>query len=177
MAATSVQFGPIGKAYLGIGITWTIGLIAFMAFLWRHRRLPHLQMRRLPLVFTAMVLLHLYGVGCILVYIILPVFPCAAEYWIMSILLPFGVALFQIANTQFLYIASQQKRFTSVRSLEELVRGKKESALDGQTGSFWQRTVRRLKNIDQITRMVVFIGAAMTIQVCSVVSLLPTVLT
>lgn len=177
MAATKVQMGPIGRAYLGIAIAWTIGLIAFMAFLWRHRRLPHLQMRRLPLVFTAMVLLHIYGVGCLIAYIILPVFPCALEYWIMSILLPFGVALFQVANTQFLYIASQQKRFTSVRSLEELVRGKKVSALDGQTGSFWQRTVCRLKNIDRITRMVIFIGAAMTLQVCSAVSLSPTVLT
>lgn len=85
----------------------------------------------------------------------------------MSILVPFGVAIFQVANSQFLYIASQQRRFTSVRNLEELVKGRKISALDGQTGSFWQRTVRRLKNIDQITRMVIFIGAAMILQVCS----------
>jgi len=171
MAAAKMQFDPIGKAYLSIAIIWTIGLIATMAFLWRHRQLPHLQMRRLPLAFTAMVLLHLYGVAVLIGYIILPVFPCAAEYWLMSILVPFGVALFQVANTQFLYIASQQKRFTSVRSLEELVRGRNVSALDNQPRSLWQRTIRRLKNIDRITRMVIFVGAAMALQVRGIISL------
>lgn len=177
MAAAKANLGHIGWTYLGIAIGWTVGLLAVIAFLWRHRRLPHLQMRRLPLVFTAMIMLHLYGTICFVGYVIMPVAPCAVEYWIMSILVPFGVAIFQVANTQFLYIASRQKRLTSVRSLEELVKGKKTSALDGQTGPFWQRMMQRLRSIDQLTRMVIFISVAMVFQVCRARSLQRTSLT
>jgi len=165
MDAAKANLDSIGWTYLGLVIAWTIGLIAVMAFLWRHRRLPHLQMRRIPLVFAAMIALHLYGTICFIGYVIMPIAPCGVEYWIMSIMVPFGVALFQVANTQFLYIASQQRRFTTVQNLNELVRGKKMSVLDGQTGSLWQRTIRRLRSIDQLTRMVIFIVAAMIIQV------------
>lgn len=156
----------LGRAYLGITIGWTVILVGVMAFLWHHRRLPHLQMRRLPLVFTAMTMLHLYGGLCFVGYVIMPIAPCAVEYWVMSILVPFGVAIFQVANTQFLHIATMQKRYTSVQSLDDLVWGRKGrvSALDGQTGTFWQRTVARLKSIDRITRMVIFIGAGMALQ-------------
>lgn len=174
MAEAKANLDHIGWTYLGIVIGWTIALVAVMTFLWRHRQLPHLQIRRLPLVFTAMILLHLYGTICFVGYVIMPIAPCGVEYWIMSILVPFGVAIFQVSNTQFLYIASQQRRFTSIQSLSELVKGKKMSALDGQTGSLWQRTIRRLKSMDQLTRMVVFIGAAMVVQVRRVYrSLLP----
>lgn len=151
-----------------------------MAFLWYHRRLPILQMRRLPLVFTAMGMLHIYWVLCMIGYVISPVAPCAAEYWIMSIIVPggkctisrqisglmcIGIATFQIANSQFLHIASQQKRYTSVQSLEELVRGRNVSALDGKTGSLWQRIWQRLQNMDRITRMVIYVSMGMALQV------------
>ena len=159
------QLDHIGWTYMGITIAWTLTLVAVMAFLWHHRRLPHLQMRRLPLVFTAMTMLHLYGATCFIGYVIMPIAPCAVEYWIMSILVPFGIAIFQVANTQFLHIATQQRKFASVRSLDDLVRGKKMSALDGQSGNIWQRTTSRLRNLDRITQMVIFIAAGMAVQV------------
>lgn len=83
----------------------------------------------------------------------------------MSILVPFGIALFQIANTQFLHIASQQRRFTSLDSLDTLMWEKRVSVLDGQTGSLWRRVSKRLKNLDQITKMVIFVVIGMIIQV------------
>lgn len=76
-----------------------------------------------------------------------------------------GIAIFQVANTQFLYIATQQKRYTSAQSLEHLVRGKKVSALDGKTGSLWQRIWQRLQRMDKITRAVIYVSVGMVIQV------------
>lgn len=76
-----------------------------------------------------------------------------------------GIALFQIANTQFLHIASQQKRYMEIENLEALIRGKKLSVLDGRSGSTWERTYQRLQEFDKITRMVVYVGIGLAIQV------------
>lgn len=165
---TQLTIDKVGWVYIGIAIAWSTVMASAMAFLWYHRRLPQLRMRRLPLMFVAIVMLHIYWTLCMIGYVIGPVAPCAAEYWIMSILVPSGIAMFQIANTQFLYVASQQKRFTSVTNLDDLVHGRKISMLDGHVGSFWQRTMKRLKNVNQITKMVIFVGIGMTLQVsCS----------
>lgn len=152
-------------AYISVAIVWSITLFSAMGFLWYHRRLPQLQIRRLPLVFVAMISLHIYWVIVMIAYIMGPLYPCVVEYWVMSILLPFGIAVFQIANTQFLWIAVQQRRYMSVTSLDDLKVHKQTSALDGHTGSFKQRMTTRLKNLDSITRMVIYIGIAMGIQV------------
>lgn len=80
----------IGWIYIGVVIGWTIVLATAMSVLWYHRRLPILQMRRLPLVFVAMGALHIYWTLCMIGYVISPVAPCAAEYWIMSIIVPAG---------------------------------------------------------------------------------------
>jgi len=92
--------------------------------------------------------------------------PCGAEYWIMSIYLPFGVAIFQVANTQFLHIATQQKRFTSAQSLDSLVHVVKHTAPDHRDGHFLRRMMRRLRSVDRLSRIVLFIGMGMAVQVC-----------
>lgn len=155
----------VGWTYIGITVGWTVILYTAFGFLWYHRQLPQIQMRRLPLVFVAMTMLHLYWILCMIGYVIGPVAPCAAEYWVMSILVPFGIAIFQVANTQFLHIASQQRRYASFCSLDSLAWERRVSVLDGQTGSFWQRISKRLQKVDQITRMVIYVGIGMTIQV------------
>ena len=70
-------------AYVGISIAWTVSLVCAMLFLFRHRHLPCIRMRRLPLLFIGIIPLHLYGTICILAYIIAPVLPCNAEFWVM----------------------------------------------------------------------------------------------
>lgn len=152
-------------AYISVAIVWSIILFSAMGFLWYHRQLPQLQIRRLPLVFVAMISLHIYWIIVLIAYVLGPLYPCVVEYWVMSILLPFGIAMFQIANTQFLWIAVQQRRYMSVASLDDLKMNKQTSALDGHTGSFRQRVTIRLQNLDSITRMVLYIVVAMAIQV------------
>lgn len=155
----------VGKTFIGITISWTVILYTALGFLWYHRQLPQLQMRRLPLVLISMTMLHVYWVLSTLAYVIGPVTPCAAIYWFMSILVPFGIAMFQVANTQFLHIASQQRCYTNARSLDSLAYERRVSVLDGQTGPFWRRMLKRLQHIDQITRMAIYIGVGMTVQV------------
>lgn len=162
---TAVVFNRAKWGYISMAIVWSIILFSAMGFLWYHRRLPQLQMRRLPLVFAAMISLHIYYVIVLIAYVLGPAYPCAVEYWVMSTLLPLGIALFQIANTQFLWIAAHQRRYMSIASLEELKIDKRTSALDGHTGSFWQRTRKRLQNLDSVTRMVIYVAVAMTVQV------------
>lgn len=164
-AAHQPVLDNVGWTYIGAAIAWTSILAIAMTFLWYHRRLPQLQIRRLPLVFVAVILLHMYLVLCMIGYVIGPVAPCTAEYWIMSIFVPCGIAIFQVSNTQFFHIASQQKRFLSMQRLEDLMRGKQVSILDGKAGSLWHRMYQRLCNIDHITRMVIFVSIGMTVQV------------
>lgn len=84
----------------------------------------------------------------------------------MSLLLPFGIAMFQLANSQFLWIAAQQRRFMTTTSLDDLkMASKKFSVLDGHTGTFKQRMMKRFKNVDPITRLIIWVGVAMGAQV------------
>lgn len=169
-AAHKPNLDHVGWTYIGVAIAWTTILAIAMTFLWYHRRLPQLQIRRLPLVFIAMISLHMYMVLCLIGYVIGPLAPCAAEYWIMSILVPFGIAMFQVSNTQFFHIASQQKRFLSMQRLEDLMRGKHVSILDGKAGPLWHRMWQRLREIDHITRMVILVSMGMAVQVSEVSS-------
>jgi hypothetical protein len=152
-------------AYISVAVVWSIILFSAMGFLWYHRRLPQLQMRRLPLVFVAMISLHIYWVIVLIAYVLGPAYPCVVEYWVMSLLLPFGIAVFQVANTQFLWIAAQQRRYMSITSLDDLKMEKNASALDGHTGSLQQRMTTRLSDLDRITRMVIYVAVGMTMQV------------
>lgn len=153
-------------AYIGAAIGWTLILFGGMAFLWHHRRLPQLQMRRLPLVFIAVISLHVYSTIVLVAYVLGPAYPCVLEYWVMSLLLPFGIAMFQLANSQFLWIAAQQRRFMSTSSLDDLKKASKNlSVLDGHTGSFGQRMMKRFKIVDPITRLIIWVMIAMTVQV------------
>lgn len=174
---TRLTLDNVGRTYIGIAIAWSIILYGAMGVLWSHRRLPQLQMRRLPLVFAALTILHIYWTLCMIVYIIAPVIPCSVEYWIMSILLPLGIAMFQVANTQFLYVACGQRRFNGNTSLSHLLWKKRLPMLEDQTALLPKKFSRWLKKIDPITKMVIIMGFGMTIQVLGFTSLHLTSLT
>ena len=74
---------PLGWAYIGFDIAWTVALICGMLFLFHHRELPCIRIRRLPILFAGTIALHLYGFICVLGYTIGPLVPCIALFWIM----------------------------------------------------------------------------------------------
>lgn len=160
----------VGWTYIGIAAAWTTVLYSAMCVLWCHRQLPQLQKRRLPLMFVAITMLHIYWTLCMISHVIASIIPCAAGYWTMSILLPFGTAIFQVANTQFLYIASGQRRFRELTNLDHLMWKKRVPKLASETASLPRRLSRWLKSVNRITRMVIIVGIGMIIQVRSLIT-------
>lgn len=154
----------LGWVYIGLATAWTLLLAAGLLYLHRHRQLPFLQIRRLFLVFSAVILLHLYAVVCMVSYTIHPIIPCDAQFWIMSVYLPFGIALLQAANSQFLYVAGQQRKYASVTNLDELEFSEKSAPIN-QSSPRWKQSIQRIQRADKITRTVIYIGIGMAVEV------------
>jgi hypothetical protein len=154
----------LGKTYIGLTVAWTCTLLAGISFLWYHRRLPCLQIRRLPLVFLAVSALHAYGAACLVGYVIAPLLVCTVEYWIMSIWLPFGIAMFHASNSQFLHIASRQKQYIRTSSLAGNP-PMKEAQAERLAHSRFRRIVHGVERADRIDRMMIWIGAGLIVQV------------
>ncbi|KAF2749722.1 hypothetical protein M011DRAFT_398076 [Sporormia fimetaria CBS 119925] len=155
---------PLGWAYVGIATGWTLALAAGMLFLHRYRHLPSLQIRRLPLLFTAVASLHAYGALTWTVYIWKSILPCHSEFWLMSIYLPFGIAFFQAANSQFLHIATRQKQFAYLNVLSDGQQLERREA-----GRFTYARLRKIfkgnERADKIDRMMMWIAVGMVVQI------------
>jgi hypothetical protein len=154
----------LGWTYIGLAMAWTVSLILGMLFLHHHRHLPCLQIRRLPLVFVGVSSLHAYGAVCAIVYVIGPLAPCTAEFWLMSVYLPFGIAMFHAANSQFLHIASRQKQFARMRALSD-PKPVDEKKAERLANSRFRRILRGVERADKIDRMMVWIGIGLVAQV------------
>jgi hypothetical protein len=156
----------LGAVYLTISALWTLALAGGMWFLWSHRELPCLQIRRLPVVIAAVCSLHVYGFMALTCYVYQANYPCNVEFWIMSIWLPYGIAMFHAANSQFLYIASRQRQYARTSSLNDL--GSHSLALEEK--SRIQRIMRGPGNGRGIDRIMVWIAIGLGIQVSTTMS-------
>ncbi|KAK7716944.1 hypothetical protein SLS63_010844 [Diaporthe eres] len=131
---------------------WTLLVGTGMGFLWYRRDTPLLRIRGLNLSFAAIGFLHTYWMAVQMAYIADP-FPPKAEYWIMGIYLPFGIALFHASNTRFLYIARQQRRRFVRKSYQH-------------GGQPTPTTVfGRFQQLSHTRKMLVVIGLGMVLQV------------
>lgn len=152
------NFDGLGWTYMAVAILWTIILSLGTIFLISKRHLPFLRIRNVPLTVSAVAILHIYWVLCLLAYILQGYFPCATEYWIMSIYLPLGIALFQACNTQLLYIASLQRRYTGrAKDRNERSTLRKEPR--------WRQWMTRFEAENRMKRSMTLIGYGMTVQV------------
>jgi hypothetical protein len=88
--------------YIVAAILYTFVLAGELYLLYRHRTTFCVRIRNLKVVFSAISILHVYLVLVLLVYPWNGLFPCSAEFWIMSIFLPSGMALFQGKQTLFI---------------------------------------------------------------------------
>ena len=101
----------LAAVYMAVGALWTLILACGLVALIINRNLPFIRIRNVPLSVSAVATLHVYWCLCITAYTLNGNFPCGTEFWIMSIYLPLGVALYQASNTQLLYIAGLQQKF------------------------------------------------------------------
>jgi hypothetical protein len=85
----------IGITYVVLAILYTIVVSGELYLLHRHRSALCVRIRNIRVIFTAVSMLHIYLILVLLVYPWNGVFPCSAEFWIMSVFLPSGMAFFQ----------------------------------------------------------------------------------
>jgi hypothetical protein len=86
-------------------------------------------------------------------------FLCSAEFWIMSIYLPFGIALFQANVTQLRSIAEQQEAL--------LLRQSSCNGTPALSGQSWShRVYYRFARLSQAQKSHCFIAVGMAVQVC-----------
>lgn len=150
-----VNWDDLGKIYAGFAISWTVILYSGVAWLVAHRNHPYLMMRNIPLAVAATSFLHLYLVKIMLAYTINGHFLCSVEFWIMSIYLPFGIALFQANQVQLLSISIQQRK---------LLDGDRRS-IRGPPRVWGLRSIWR--SLSALKKTYVFIGIGMLLQVAS----------
>ncbi|KAK4248985.1 hypothetical protein C7999DRAFT_13076 [Corynascus novoguineensis] len=156
------RFDGVGIWWFTFAAVWTILLVCGMTFLYRKRDIPTLRLRSLSLTFSGIILLHFYWLSVQIAYSIGPLAPEVAEYWVMGVWYPFGIALFQAGNSQFLYVAKAQSRFARPPSQMKTRYDEKRSV---QKPSFLQR----IKQMDYSKRMFMFVTMGMTVQLLVVV--------
>lgn len=104
------KFDKLAQVYIAVAIIWTTTLLAGCTFLVLNRHEQCIRIRNLLLALSAIACLHVYWILCMVAYSMGEKYPCAAEYWIMSIYLPFGIALFQANSMQLLSVFGIQEK-------------------------------------------------------------------
>ncbi|KAF2194604.1 hypothetical protein K469DRAFT_725886 [Zopfia rhizophila CBS 207.26] len=100
----------LGISYVVLAILYTLFISGELFFLYRHRLAFCVQIRNIKVIFVTVAMLHVYLVIVLLVYPQNGAFPCSAEYWVMSIFLPSGMAFFQACNARVLKAYESQRR-------------------------------------------------------------------
>ncbi|OCK75297.1 hypothetical protein K432DRAFT_409153 [Lepidopterella palustris CBS 459.81] len=100
----------LGILYVLLAVLYSVFVAGELYLLHRHRHAFCVRIRGLKVIFGAVSMIHIYLVLVLLVYPENGSFPCDAEYWIMSVFLPLGMALFQAANARLLKYYESQER-------------------------------------------------------------------
>lgn len=156
-----VNFDLVGKIYVAITVAWTVILYTGVAWLILNRNLYFLKMRNIFLAVVSTTFLHLYLVKILLAYVANGNFSCGAEFWIMSIYLPFGIALFQANMVQLHSVSDRQKKFLQGQAFlaqEAVPLRLPERGLRG----FWKKWCA----MTAAGRTEILIGVGMVAQVC-----------
>jgi hypothetical protein len=161
-----VNFDVVGKTYAFFTVAWTVILFTGMGWLIVNRNLYFLKMRNVFLAVASTSFLHLYLVKILLAYTTNGHFSCGAEFWIMSIYLPFGIALFQANMVQLQSVSGQQKK---------ILEGQAFLAQEATPLQLPQHGLRRLwkrwREMTAARRTEILIGVGMVAQVCFLHSL------
>ena len=100
----------LGLSIIGFIVLCSALLALGITFLLYHRHLDFIRIRNVPLMISALLMIHVYLIFACLTYPLNGTFPCNLEFWIMSVYFPTGVALYQAYNMQLLSLSVLQKR-------------------------------------------------------------------
>ncbi|KAF7562153.1 hypothetical protein G7046_g1995 [Stylonectria norvegica] len=154
-AKPTARLDGVGIFWITFLVAWTLLLAGGMAFLYRRRDMPMLRIRGLPLSFCAVIFLHLYWAAVQAAYVYGPLAPPSVEYWIMSIWLPCGIAMFHASNSRFLHVAKTQKKFFASATMPTRATRNQRATLLG-----------RFRGLDYTHKMLLFISIGMCFQLC-----------
>jgi hypothetical protein len=154
-----VNWDDLGKLYAGIAIAWTVILYSGATWLFINRNISFLKIRNIPLAIAAISFLHVYLVKILLAYTTNGHFLCSAEFWIMSIYLPFGIALFQANVAQLQSVSEQQQRLLDTELSSDRRRTQRHS-------SGFRGLISRWQGLTALHKTYVLIGLGMLAQVC-----------
>ena len=146
----------VGIFWIVFATSWTLILFSGMAFLYSKRDMPILRIRGLGLSFASITLLHCYWFCATTGYVYGPLMPELAEFWIMGIWLPFGIALFHASNSRFLYVANAQKKY---------VKKNVDLGWNGQRPRIRQTLVARWKLLDHTKKVLMLVSLGMVFHV------------
>ncbi|KAI4281854.1 MAG: hypothetical protein L6R35_005542 [Caloplaca aegaea] len=148
-----------GICLILFAILYTLFLLVCSFVLWQWRNHPVIHMRRPALAIAAVLMLHVYVIIILLVYPWNGFFPCAAEFWIMSIYLPIGIGLFQAQNQVLLLISRGQQILLTQDTYKSLPSGKNRRQYCWNAFILWCKNARRQDVYEG------FLAAGMVIQV------------
>jgi hypothetical protein len=157
-AQPHANLNALGIFWIAFALSWTLIVAGGMIFLWRRRDMPILRIRGLPLSFLAVTLLHLYWGAVQTGYVWFPLAAPEIEYWIMSIYLPCGIALFHASNSRFLHVAKAQKELFASDSAS--IKSKPAKA---------KSCFRHFRSLNYNRKILVLVGAGMIFQVMQLV--------
>ncbi|CAI6336552.1 unnamed protein product [Periconia digitata] len=106
----SANTNAVGIAYVVAAIIYTFALAGEIYMLYRNRSAFCIRIRGLEVTLTSVAALHVYLIIVLLVYPLNGNWPCPAEFWVMSIFLPTGMAVFQSCNARVLKVYEVQRR-------------------------------------------------------------------
>lgn len=81
--------------YIVFAIIYTVALLVGLYVLYLLRRTIAVRLRSFWTICSTVLTLHIYLVLILIAYPLNGLYKCGAEFWIMSIVLPLGMALFQ----------------------------------------------------------------------------------
>ncbi|KAF4820060.1 hypothetical protein CGCSCA5_v004136 [Colletotrichum siamense] len=156
-AAPTLNAEPAALFWLAWGGLWTVLVLSGMAFLFVNRKMPFLRIRGLALSFGAVTMLHLYWISVQIGLAIGSYVPDGAEFWVMGLYLPFGIALFHASNSRFLHVAKAQRRYAGTSGV---LSQPEQKPCDGKDKTL----VGRFQKLDYTTKMLAVVCTGMLLQ-------------
>ncbi|QDS77610.1 hypothetical protein FKW77_002086 [Venturia effusa] len=108
----------LGQFYIGFAIIYTVLVFSGLIALFIHRQSHAVRIRSFKTICTTVLTLHIYLVLILMAYPLNGLYKCWMEFWIMNIILPLGIALFQgtsTSNMRLFSYAMEQKEISHGR--------------------------------------------------------------
>lgn len=81
--------------YISFAVIYTAALLVGLYVLYMLRNTTAVRLRSFWVISSTVLILHIYLVLIFIAYPLNGLYKCGAEFWVMSIILPLGMALFQ----------------------------------------------------------------------------------